>query len=312
MPCLIALIILSVLSIFSASHRKLAKEAFQCVFRRVTLRPCDTGFDIKVKALVLGKLINRSPKLAKFVSRRFELLAWIFVIIFTLTSLWTLKGLYNFWAWGDCNGQHTSGGFCAFDPTGENNKTTTIDTGCVDAELAAKALTVKPLQLENYPVQLGHSSSLPQAVFIGCYTCDFTRKVYPLFKELIKSNPANFYFIHFPIKPETKYLMAYDVCVYKEYPDIYWQLVDRFFAESKDTIASEAAVIKILTELGVDAGALNTCVMSETTKEGVGKRYTEIKKTGIYGTPTVFINGTALVGPKPERVYRRLLQGKMF
>ena len=60
MFCLIALIIFSILGIFSATHRQLAKEALDCVFRRVTLRPCNTGFDKKVKGKVIGKLLNKS------------------------------------------------------------------------------------------------------------------------------------------------------------------------------------------------------------------------------------------------------------
>jgi len=31
-------------------------------------------------------------------------------------------------------------------------------------------------------------------------------------------------------------------------------------------------------------------------------------KTGVYGTPTVFVNGEPIVGPKPYRVYERLLK----
>ncbi len=52
MPCVVALVVLSIMGIFSASNRALAKEAFDCVFRRITLRPCPTGFDEKIKARV--------------------------------------------------------------------------------------------------------------------------------------------------------------------------------------------------------------------------------------------------------------------
>ncbi len=73
MFCLIALIVFSILGIFSATHRKLAKEAFDCVFRRITLRPCNTGFDQKIKGKIIGKLLNKSPKLAKGVQSLHEL-----------------------------------------------------------------------------------------------------------------------------------------------------------------------------------------------------------------------------------------------
>ena len=60
MFCIVAFIVLSIISIFSVSHRALAKEAFDCVFRRVTLRPCNTGFQEKMKAQITGKLLMKS------------------------------------------------------------------------------------------------------------------------------------------------------------------------------------------------------------------------------------------------------------
>lgn len=49
MLCLAALVVFSILGIFSASYRPLAREAFNCVFRKMTLRSCNTGFDQKIK-----------------------------------------------------------------------------------------------------------------------------------------------------------------------------------------------------------------------------------------------------------------------
>ncbi len=62
MICLIALFIFAVLGIFSAKYRELSKEAFNCVFRRITLRKCETGFDKKMKAGFVSRLIGKSHK----------------------------------------------------------------------------------------------------------------------------------------------------------------------------------------------------------------------------------------------------------
>jgi hypothetical protein len=311
MPCVLALIVLSILGIFSASHRKLAKEAFDCVFRRVTLRPCDTGFDTKVKAAILGKLINKSPKVAQFVSKRFEVLAFVLVIGLTVSTVWTVRGLYLFWAWGSCNGSN-SGGFCAFDPSGENNKASTLDEGCVDTSLAARALTAEPLELDQYPYIDSGEVNAAQMVFIGCYNCDYTRKAWPIIEKLILKYPTDFWFVHFPVKEETKYLMAYDSCIYDQDPAVFWDYINRRFADAKEVNSDEVAVEGWLETQKIDTDALRACVESEATKKLVAARYAQIQDTGIYGTPTVFINGTPVVGPKPERVYRRLLRGSWF
>ena len=74
MFCIVAFVILGIMGIFSATNRALAKEAFDCVLRRVTLRPCNTGFDQKMKAKILGSVITRSEFAARLISKNFELL----------------------------------------------------------------------------------------------------------------------------------------------------------------------------------------------------------------------------------------------
>jgi protein-disulfide isomerase len=309
MPCLLALIVFAVLGIFSASHRKLASEAFDCVFRRITLRPCDTGFDTKVKAKVLGKLITRSPKVAQFVNKRFELLSWVFMIVFTASTAWVAYGVYNYWAWGNCNGPYQDG-FCAFDPAGENNKLSSATEQCVDPAIAANALSLDGVEVDRFPTI--DSVSNDRVVFLGCYNCDYTRKTYPVIKQLLEREAVDFTFIHFPTKEATEYLTTYDVCVADQSEQLFFKYVDKMFASGKDQIADSGFVENTLEELGADMEAIETCLSDEATKGETEKRMAEATETGIYGTPTIFVNGTAVVGPKPYRVYRRLLHNSFF
>jgi hypothetical protein len=103
MFCLLALIVFSILGLFSATHRELAKEAFDCVFRRITLRPCRTGFDKKIKGKIIGRLINRSPKLAKGLNRFWEPLSWILVIVFFVSLFLSGRTVYNLVKYKTCN-----------------------------------------------------------------------------------------------------------------------------------------------------------------------------------------------------------------
>lgn len=310
MPCLIALIIFSILGIFSASHRKLAREAFDCVFRRLTLRPCDTGFDIKVKAKVLGPILPRFPKLAGFVSRYFEQLSWVFMILMTLSTLYTFRGIYNFWAWGDCNGRYATGGFCAFDPTGANTKTSTTEAeGCKDVGIASANLSLKGFDRSLFPTS-GFEG--PDVVLMGCYSCPYTRKAYPILKQLFAEKPVKLTFVHFPVKEATNYLLNYDVCLENQNLPIFWAYTDLMFTSPLENIADEGWVRGQLATMGVNLNQLDQCLNQDSTRAAVQKRMSESLSTGIYGTPTVFINGTPVVGPKPERVYRRLLQRRIF
>lgn len=103
MFCILALVIFSILGIFSAAHRRLAKEAFDCVFRRITLRPCNTGFDQKIKGKIIGKLLNRSPRLAKSIHRYWELISWVLVGLFFVSLFFSARTVYNLARYKTCD-----------------------------------------------------------------------------------------------------------------------------------------------------------------------------------------------------------------
>jgi len=109
MICIIALLVFGVLGLFSAKYRALAKESFRCVFLRLSFRPCETQLDQRIKSKLTSKLLVRSPKLAKFVYKRFELLSWIFTIALFASMIYSAYGLYNLFTLGTCD---PSGGYC--------------------------------------------------------------------------------------------------------------------------------------------------------------------------------------------------------
>jgi hypothetical protein len=82
MLCLLALIAFAGLAVVSARYRPLTREALACVFRRVTLRRCTTGFDKRVKAAVVGRVMRTHPEAARLLHRHLEALAWTFVLVF--------------------------------------------------------------------------------------------------------------------------------------------------------------------------------------------------------------------------------------
>ena len=80
--CIAALIVFGFLSIFSVKYRPLAKEAFECVFKLIRLKPCDSEFDQKVKSKVTAKLLRKNTTIAKFTYKNFKLISLFFVVLF--------------------------------------------------------------------------------------------------------------------------------------------------------------------------------------------------------------------------------------
>ena len=111
--CVVALVVFAFLSIFSARYRPLAAEAFDCSFRKMTLRKCNTGFDEKVKSMVIGKLMMRNEKAAKFVFRNFGAFSLVFSLLFFASMGYSLYGVYNLVVFGTCD---PATGNCIFTP----------------------------------------------------------------------------------------------------------------------------------------------------------------------------------------------------
>jgi protein-disulfide isomerase len=312
MPCLIALIIFGIMGIFSASHRALAKEALSCVFKRVTFRPCNSNFKDKIKDKILAKLINRSVFLTKVVDKHYELLSWIFFIIMIGSTFWVLRGGYNFYVYGSCNGLNSSG-FCAFDPKGENNKVSAIGDGatCGVVQKTEETLTLEDVDLSSFPI-IKNSNSKDIVVFIGCYDCDYSKKAYPLIRKLAENKKANLIFAHFPAKGDSEFLSVIDYCVYKEYGDKFWDFNDYLFSENKDYVINKNNTNTILEKFNFDVKKINDCAKKSETVNFVENQMKELEKTGIFGTPTIFINNKAYVGPKPYRVYRSAINNFIF
>lgn len=101
--CLVALVAFSVMSIWSAKYRRLAKEAFKCVTKTLTLSPCDMEFEQKVKAKVTAKLLKVSPTLARSFYRNFRIFAWAFTASFFVSLFITAYSFYNYFVYGSCD-----------------------------------------------------------------------------------------------------------------------------------------------------------------------------------------------------------------
>ena len=315
MPCIVALIVFGIMGIFSASQRALAKEALTCVFKRVTFRACNTGFAEKVKGKLLAKVLKRSTFMAKILNKYYEVFSWIFFVLMVGSTFWVFLGVYNFYVYGSCNGLN-AGGFCAFDPNGENNKVTPLGDGetCGTIQKTEKNVTLKNVDLSSFPST--NVGSKDTVVFIGCYACDYSRKAYPDILKLVKNKNANYVFVHYPAKgPITDDLANTAYCVSKNYKDKFWDFNTYLFSADKDYVLKKDNLNEILGKFNFDANEIskiNDCANSLETKTAVEAEVKELNKTNIYGTPTIFINEKAFVGPKPYRVYRSAINQFIF
>jgi len=100
--CIVALVVFSIMSIWSARYRDLARQAFKCIYLTATLRPCNVQLEQKIKTKITSKLM-RIPSLASFTYKNFKTISWIFTIAFFASLVYSAYGIYNLIVYGSCD-----------------------------------------------------------------------------------------------------------------------------------------------------------------------------------------------------------------
>lgn len=114
MVCIAAFIILALIGIFVAiisifkpkvgkSYLKMLKKSWGCLWKKVRLQKCETGFKEDVKNTILSRVIIKHPKWVKPLSIVIEVVSVIIVIIVVWALLTAIKSLLALWALGSCN-----------------------------------------------------------------------------------------------------------------------------------------------------------------------------------------------------------------
>ncbi len=320
--CLIALPLFAILGIFSASYRQLAREAFSCVFKKITLQPCDTGLDTRIKTSVVGPIFRRSQRVGGFVYRHFTFLSWFFVILSIATLLGVAWGGYNYYLYGNCNGANSSG-FCVFDPSGANQQFSSSGSSPGDAgngsaiggigglgSCSTQSHAASQLQFSWFNTSLHatlNGSNGKTLWMIGCYNCPYTRETWPIIRSLQKQYNFTLVFAHLPLHPEDQFASRVGYCIRQQSPDKFWSFADAMFSAPANSSRNESFVIAAAQSLGFDPAAMQICAASNATSDELIDEVQNIAAVGVYGTPTIYSGGLALVGPKPKRVYERLI-----
>ena len=114
MVCIAAFIILAIIGGFVAvisifkpkvgkAYWKMFKKAWGCLWKKVRLQKCETGFKDDVKNTLLSRVIVKHPKWVKPLSVVIEVLSVVIVIIAVWAILTAIKSLLAIWALGSCN-----------------------------------------------------------------------------------------------------------------------------------------------------------------------------------------------------------------
>jgi len=105
MLCVVAFVVVLVLSAVSARYRRLLGRAWGCAWRRVTFRPCDTTFRDDVKSSMLAPVATRAPRLVAPASVAIEVVAWLMVVSLIVSLFILGRSGLNLFVYGTCDKQ---------------------------------------------------------------------------------------------------------------------------------------------------------------------------------------------------------------
>ncbi len=291
--CIVGLAIFGILGIFSAKYRRYFRESLHCMRRQLTLKACDTAFDQEMKAKISANASKVSPGLGKFIFKRFALLSWILLAIMLVSSAAVGIGVYNFIAYGNCNGPN-SNDFCFLGVLNGNQDVSKL----------------KPINASDAPV-LGNPSSPVKIIEVGCFACPYTRDAESIRIQLLAKYGSNVSFAFKDI-PLPGHNLSWDMaeaakCALDQ--GSYWAYHDLLFKYQDDMSISKMKELAAVA--GMNQDAFNACLDSHKYKDAVQKDYEDGIAAGIFATPTYYIDGKPVVGLKAFAQLENIVIGEI-
>lgn len=274
--CIVGIVVFAILGIFSAKYRYYFKQSLHCISRQIQLKPCDTNFDNMMKAKISVGLGKLSPTLGRFIYKHFVLLSWVLIILMFASIALMGLGVYNYWAYGNCNGPNSSD-FCIFN-----------------------AFSGKDLKLINYTdaPYLGNKDAIVKIVEVGCFSCPYTKNAESFRNQIIDKYGGNvtFIFKDVPILSHNNSLIEAEAAKCSVDQNKYWEYHDKLFENQGNITVDKLKTLA--SDIGMNSAEFNSCLDSRKYKSDVEKDYQDGIDSGIYATPTYFVDGKPIVGIK--------------
>lgn len=187
------------------------------------------------------------------------------------------------------------------------------------AELKAKGATVKVmLDPPRYTVATaasdpvrGSASAPVTIVEFSDYQCPFCARINPTIEQVRKTygDQVKIIFKDFPLPNHPLAPKAAEAAHCAGEQGQYWEMHDRLFGDQR---ALEVAKLKeSALALGLDAASFNQCLDSGKHAATVVAGSTQGERMGVNSTPTLYINGRALIGAQPFEAFKQIIDEEL-
>ncbi len=150
---------------------------------------------------------------------------------------------------------------------------------------------------------IGPDKPLLTIVEFADFECPYSRQVSPAIRAMALryKDQVRVEFRHLPldeVHPDARRTAEAAECAREQ--GKFWEYHDKIFANQADISAANLG--RFATELGLDRGAFDRCVISGRGRDRIKKDEEAAAAAGIVGTPTFFFNGTPVQGAIPSDI----------
>lgn len=165
---------------------------------------------------------------------------------------------------------------------------------------------------------LGNPNAKVKVVEYADFQCPFCEQwftnVWPqLKKDYVDTGKIAFYFDNYPfLGQESNWASEAAYCANDQ--GKFWDLHDYLYThqgQENSGAFSKANLEQFAATLGMDTSKFNNCLDTDQYSKQIASDLSDGQKAGVNGTPTVFINGTPVVGAQPYSAFQTVIDQEL-
>jgi protein-disulfide isomerase len=170
----------------------------------------------------------------------------------------------------------------------------------------------------GFPV-MGNSNAKVTIVEFADFRCPFCEKFFTdtlsqIKKDYVDTGKAKFYFRNFPFLGDAS-IVAANAAECANDQGKFWEFHDYLYknqpSESDTSMYNADTLSQAAATLGLNSDQFKTCLTNKTDQAKTNKDLSEGQAAGVSGTPTLFINGIAIIGAQPYSAFKTIIDKEL-
>lgn len=170
------------------------------------------------------------------------------------------------------------------------------------------------INIQDEPTR-GNSDTPITVVVFSDFECPYCANlnmyvVYQIQRDYVDTGEVKLIFRNFPLDEHEFAQKAAEAveCAYEQ--DMFWEMHDKLFENQNSLGVNELKQYAV--DLGLNTEQFNSCLDSGKYASEVENDVQEGQSYGVSGTPTIFINGIAIVGQHSYSKFRQIIEDELF